>query len=179
MGAAFVPVVWGKLAPPIVRWFVAHSKSQLSVGPGKAVRRLAKEQVAEFWGQWLIAYPADRSAIHVEQFMWHVFSFERYPSLSKAAALAEYEKHSAPEYLVLANDMDEGLITDLRPTTVSIQDYLVCPLNWAWTMAFTHEDESLGPYFAFHRNYDRLQASNLDGLRKLREAEVAKQRGWA
>jgi hypothetical protein len=74
---------------------------------------------------------------------------------------------------------DEGVITNLRPTTASIGDYLVCPLNWAWTMAFTHEDDSLGPYFAVHRDYDRLQASNVKAMRKRREAEVAKQRGWA
>jgi hypothetical protein len=143
------------------------------------VSRLTPEQVEEFCRQWIIAYPADRRGIHIEQFMWRVFSFERYSSLSRAAALAEYEKHEAVEYLVLANDKDEGLITDLRPATVSITDYLVCPLNWAWTMAFTHEDKSLGPFFAFHQDYDQLQASNLAGLRKSREAAMAKERCWA
>jgi hypothetical protein len=111
--------------------------------------------------------------------MWHVFSFERYPSISRAAAVAEYERHGAPEYAVLSNDKDEGLITDLRPISASIADYLVCPLNLAWTMAFTHEDDCLGPYFARHREYDRLQVANRQGLRKLEEATLAKQRGWA
>jgi hypothetical protein len=70
-------------------------------------------------------------------------------------------------------------------TVVTLKDgrrpgvYLVCPLNWAWTMAFTHEDDDLGPYFAIHRDYDRLQASNVKGMRQRREAELAKQRGWA
>ena len=80
---------------------------------------------------------------------------------------------------MLANDRTEGLITDLRPTTALIADYLVCPLNWAWTMAFTHEDEDLGPYFAAHGDYDRLQAANVKGMRKVHEAQIAKQRGWA
>jgi hypothetical protein len=158
---------------------VTRRSSQLSIGPGEVVRRLTPEQTEALCGQWTLAYPADRVGIHVEEFMWHVFSFQRYPNLARAAALAEYEKQEAPDYLVLANDKDEGLITNLRPTTASIADYLVCPLNWAWTMAFTHEDDCLGPYFAFHRDYDRLQASNVKGMRKRREAEVAKQRGWA
>ena len=158
---------------------MARRESQLEVGPGEVVRRFTAEESEQLCGQWELAYPADRDGIFIDQFMWHVFSFRRYPSVSQAAALAEYEKQEAPKYLVLADDKNEGLITDLRPTTVSIADYLVCPLNWAWTMAFTHEDEDLGPYFATHRDYDRLQAANVKGMRKRREAEVAKLRGWA
>lgn len=158
---------------------VERRKTQLEVGPGKVLRRLTSEQSKQLCGQWEHAYPADREGIHIEQFMWHVFSFRRYPSVARAAALAEYEKQEAPEYLVLANDKDEGLITDLRPTTASIADYLVCPLNWAWTMAHTHEDDNLGPYFAVHCDYDWLRAANVKGMRKRREAELAKQRGWA
>jgi hypothetical protein len=158
---------------------MARRKSQLEIGPGEVIRRLTPEECQEFGRQWELAYPADRDGIHVEQFMWHVFSFGRYPSVSRAAALAEYKEEQAPKYLVLANDRDEGLITDKRPTTATIADYLVCPLNWAWTMAFTHEDEDLGPYFAVHRDYDRLQAENVKGMRKVHEAQIAKQRGWA
>lgn len=157
---------------------MVRRRSQLEVGPGEVLQRFTAEESEQLCGQWELAYPADREGIHVEQFMWHVFSFERYPSVSQGAALAEYEKQEAPKYMVLADDKTEGLITDLRPTTVSNADYLVCPLNWAWTMAFTHEDEDLGPYFAVHRDYGRLQAANLKGMRKVREAEIAKQRGW-
>jgi len=157
---------------------MARRKSQLEVGPGEVLRRLTPEETEQLCGQWELAYPADRDGIHVEKFMWHVFSNRRYPSVDRAAALAEYEKQEAPKYLVLANDRNEGLITDLRPTTASIADYLVCPLNWAWTMAFTHEDEWIGPFFAIHRDYDRLQVANVKGMRKVREAEIAKQRGW-
>jgi hypothetical protein len=157
---------------------MANRRSQLEIGPGEVVRRFTPTESQELCGQWELAYPADREGIHIEQFMWHVFSFRRYPSVSGAAALAEYEKQMAPKYLVLANDRNEGLITNLRPTTASIADYLVCPLNWAWTMAFTHEDEDLGPHFAVHRDYERLQAANVKGMRKVREAEIAKQRGW-
>jgi predicted lipoprotein with Yx(FWY)xxD motif len=158
---------------------MANRRSQLEIGPGEVLRRLTPEETEQLYGQWELAYPADRDGIHIEQFMWHVFSFGRYPSVSQAAALAEYEKQEAPKYMVLADDKTEGLITDLRPATASIADYLVCPLNWAWKMAFTHEDEDLGPYFAVHRDYGRLQAANVKGMRKLREAAIAKQQGWA
>jgi hypothetical protein len=71
---------------------VSRSLSQLTVGPGTVVQTLTSDRVAELCEEWLVAYPADRNGINVEQFMWHVFSFERYPSLARAAAFAEYEK---------------------------------------------------------------------------------------
>jgi hypothetical protein len=158
---------------------MVNRRSQLEIGPGEVIRRLTPQESQELCRQWELAYPGDREGIHIEQFMWHVFSFERYPSISRAAALVEYEKQVAPKYLVLANDRREGLMTNLRPTSASVADYLVCPLNWAWTLAFTHEDEDLGPYFAVHRNYRRLQAANVKGMRKVRETAIAKQQGSA
>jgi hypothetical protein len=156
-----------------------RDQRELTVAPGRVVRRLTAEQVVELCAQWLVAFPADRSGIHIEEFMWHVFSFDRYPSVARAAAVAQYEQHEAPQYAVLSNDKNEGLVTDLRPTSASVADYLVCPLNLAWTMFFTHEDDCLGPYFARHREYDQLQAANRKGLRKRDEAAAAKQKGWS
>jgi hypothetical protein len=75
------------------------SRRRLEVGPGGALRTLTAEESEQLCRQWELAYPADREGIHAEQFMWLVFSFERYPSISRAAALAEYEKQMAPKYL--------------------------------------------------------------------------------
>jgi len=157
---------------------MAHRSTQLSVDPDTPVQRLSRETAKDLCNQWAREYPADYDGIHVKRFIWHVFSFQRYPSVSRHHALAEYEKHEAPDYLVLAYERKEALITSRRPTMASIPDFLVCPLNWAWTMAFTHEDASLGPYFALHRNYIRLQALNEKELRKRREVAAAKRRGW-
>lgn len=58
-------------------------------------------------------------------------------------------------------------------------DCLVFPPNFAWTMAFTHEDGWLGPFFATHPNVDRLDAANLAQIRKQRELVEARAKGWA
>ncbi len=129
--------------------------------------------------EWESAFPADRRDIHIEDYAWHVFSSMRYASVSGEAAIAEYNRHESLRYVVLSNDRDQGLITDQRPTSVSISDYLVCPINWAWTMAFTHEDGWLGPYFARHRDYDKLEIANRLGLRKRDESAAAKENGWS
>jgi hypothetical protein len=158
---------------------MGRRRSQLSVAPGGVISKLSEEEVVAHYRAWESAFPADRSDIHVEDYAWHVFSYQRYPSVSGEAALAEYARHEALRYVVLSNDRCQGFITEQRPTTVSISDYLVCPANWAWTMAITHEDGWLGPYFARHRDYDRLEAVNRAGVRKRHEAEVAKERGWS
>ena len=76
--------------------------------PGEVLRRFSAEESEELCREWELAYPADRHGIVIEQFMWHVFSYRRYPSVRRAAALAEYEKQVAPKYLVLINDRDEA-----------------------------------------------------------------------
>lgn len=57
-------------------------------------------------------------------------------------------------------------------------DFYVFPSNLAWTMAFTHEDGWLGPYFARHRNFTELNKANLEKIRKLHQAEAAHLKGW-
>jgi len=158
---------------------MARRRSQLSVAPGGVISLLSKEEVAVQFGQWESAFLADRRDIHVDDYAWHIFSSKRYASVSGEAAIAEYNRHESLRYVVLSNDRDQGLVTDQRPTTVSISDYLVCPINWAWTMAFTHEDGWLGPYFARHRDYEKLETANRVGLRKRDEAAVEKERGWS
>jgi len=82
------------------------------------------------------------------------------------------------DYVVLSNDRQVVFITDQRPETCSLTDYYVFPPNLAWTMAFTHEDGWLGPYFARHRNFEALDRENAARVRKEREAQAAKLRGW-
>jgi hypothetical protein len=45
-------------------------------------------------------------------------------------------------------------------------------------MAFTHEDGWLGPYFARHERFSELNRENEMKIRKAREAEVARLKGW-
>lgn len=94
------------------------------------------------------------------------------------AAQAQYETHIAPEYIVLSNDRDVALVTDVRPVQSSLRDYLVFPRNLAWTMAFTHEDGWLGPYFTRHAMFATLNAANIAQVQKAREADAARLKGW-
>lgn len=116
--------------------------------------------------------------MNTKAYLWHIFSGARYPSLAGAEARVEYEKQIAAEYVVLSNDRELAFATDVLPQSSSLTDYYVFPANLAWTMAFTHEDGWLGPYFARHGDFAALNKSNLEKVRKLRQADAARLKGW-
>jgi hypothetical protein len=69
-----------------------------------------------------------------------------------------------------------------RPQACNLTDSYVCPPTRAWTMAFTHEDGWLGPYFAVHPDDEALNKKNLkqvhDTERKQHEVARARSKGW-
>lgn len=85
--------------------------------------------------------------------------------------------------MVLANNRSSALLTNTLPEYCDAQDFYVFPTNLAWTMAFTHEDGWLSPYFATHSDYGSLVAQDIERhravQRKAEERERAKKRGWA
>jgi hypothetical protein len=148
------------------------------IQPGNVVRLCTPEEVAAHVAEWLNAFGANRKSANAGDFLWHIFSGCRYPSISGPDAIAEYEKQQAVEYVVLSNDRKIAFVTDALPQRSSLSDYYVFPANLAWTMSFTHEDGWLGPYFARHSNFVTLNEYNLGMLRKRHQAEVARLKGW-
>ena len=157
---------------------MARRRSPPTVAPGSILRHLDAEEVELYLSKWLQAYGANRHGVNAKAYIWHIFSAERYPALDGSDALAEYSRHNAPEYVVFSNTRDEAFETDVRPESSSLSDFLVFPRNLAWTMAFTHEDGWLGPYFAKNKSYAILEAENERRLKKAVEAENAKTKGW-
>ena len=156
-----------------------RKRTPITVGPGQVLRWLTKLEVSESVARWLDCFGNDRFGVNARAYMWHVFSYERYPSLSGQAALKQYEQHEAPEFWVVSNERDEGFVTDLLPLSCSLRDWVVFPANLAWTMAFTHEDGYLGPYFARSAAYTRLNAENQALVSKARAAARARGMGWS
>lgn len=150
---------------------------ELTVAPGGVLRRFAPDEARALAQQWVDTF-SGTGAPATKRYLWHVFSGEACPSVSLKDAEAEYARHEAPSYIVLSNRRDAALETDVRPLVCDTSDWLVFPPNMAWTMAFTHEDGWLGPYFAKHDDYATLHPANLDRIRKLQEIASARARGW-
>ena len=157
-------------------------KPDLEVGQGRVIRRFTEEEARQLVRGWIDVYAKNAEGANIEAFLWHAFSSGAFPSVCKREAELRYAEQVASEIVVLSNDRVSALLTDSLPTQCSVSDYLVFPKNLAWSMAFTHEDGWLGPYFAKNSRYDSLVAENIrrsrDMQRKALEAERAKREGW-
>lgn len=157
---------------------MSKRSSAPEVGPGRVLRAFDVEATAGLVEQWLAVFGADRHGVNAKDYLWHIFSAERYPSLSGDAALAMYGTQTEAEYIVLSNDRKHAFSTDVRPDSCSLSDWYVFPPDLAWTMCFTHEDGWLGPYFAMHSGYAARKEADIAKLRKAREIEEARRKGW-
>lgn len=157
---------------------------------GEVLHEYSRAEALELAERWLAAYAANGFGTGSRQYLWHAFSFAATPALEGAPALARYEQQACARYVALANDRKTAFLTATRPVQSLYQDWLVFPPNLAWTMAFTHEDGWIGPFFATHPDHVRLDADNRAELaraqaardaaaRKQREVEEARRRGWA
>ncbi|WP_431265647.1 DUF4275 family protein [Roseateles chitinivorans] len=149
------------------------------ITPGRILRELPEAEAAALAASWLDVFARGVHGMRLKAYLWHVFSGGGYECLSGKEALTAYAAREAPEYLVLSNNRKTAFVTDQRPDWTYMGDYYVFPPNFAWTLAVTHEDGWLGgPYFATHRDGERLHAANLAQIRKRREIEDARAKGW-
>lgn len=128
--------------------------------------------------RWLSVFGKDRQGVNTNAFMWHVLSSGRYPGVAREAALEAYAAQAGVEFVVLCNDRKRAVLVGRRPEAGLWSDCYVFPPNFAWTMAFTHEDGWIGPLFARHPDYEALDAENQATLRKAQEKDAARQKGW-
>ncbi len=142
------------------------------------MHRYTATEATRFANEWRAVFGANKQGINTHAFLWHVFSADCYPCMRGDAAIEEYKRQSGVEFVVLANDSTIAFLTDMLPESSSLSDYYVFPPNLAWTMAFTHEDGWLGPYFARHPHYETLNQMNLAMMHKARAKAEAKRKGW-
>ena len=165
---------------PFIQRQVLHMATRKAplIKPGATLREYAPEQAQAMAQQWLDVYGKHRQGSNSKAYLWHIFAAGCYPCLCGSEADVAYAGQVAAEYVVLSNDRDFAFATDRLPEACSLFDYLVFPPNLAWTMALTHEDGWMGPYFATHPRYAGLDAANKAAIRKLEEVAQARLKGW-
>ena len=150
----------------------------IEIANGKILKVFSTEETLNIEKKWMSVFCKQKQGLNTKQFKWHIFSGGRYPSITGEASVQEYSKQYANEYILLANNGNLAILTNTKPFECNISDFYVFPHNMAWTMAFTHEDGWLGPYFALHPNYKSLNAINEKHKDKLQQIGIAKKNGW-
>ena len=156
--------------------------SSLIIEPVEMLKSFNANDAQLFADKWLSAFGLNRLGANTNSYMWHVFSGGNFPSISGQEALDAYKTHEAAEYIVLSNDRTAAISTITKPDKCNASDYYIFPENLAWTLAMTHENGWLGPYFAFHKDYKLLNQTNVSNnqarLLKLKELAIAQSKGW-
>lgn len=165
----------------IMRGMKGRRSVEPDVTPGQVLQRFTKQEALAWAERWIAVYAQDAFGANIKAYLWHTFCAGRYPSVCLQEAEELYRQQTATDIVVLSNDRRSGLITDALPD-LHYTDCCVFPTNLAWTMAFTHEDGWLGPYFAKHPDYAKLVAQDVERHRarkqKALEIERAKREGW-
>lgn len=111
-------------------------------------RSVYAHRLHEDTGQWTI-----------DGFDWNALAGGYYPCWSRASALDHYRATSS-NYLLVLPDHGYGEACGFTVTghpEPMNKDLIVCPRDFSWTMAFTHEDRfgSAGPFFAIQLHTKR------------------------
>lgn len=155
---------------------------RLSLKSESILQVFSKAEAKEWEERWRAVYAAHGTAPALGRYLWHTFSYAAYPSVSGEDAEQQYAQHRDEEVIVLSNDRKTAFRVAAPPVSDWVIDFYVFPSDLAWTMAFTHEDGWLGPYFAKHPNYEakmeKARQQQLAADRKALELSRAKQKGW-
>ncbi len=154
-------------------------KSDIEIQPGQVTKVFSKKETWELQKLWMNIFCKDKQGGNTKAYKWHIFSFEKYPSVAGDKAKEIYQSQRAVEYIVLSNDSELAIETNKLPKESNLSDYYVFPRNFAWTMAFTHEEGWCGPYFAKHPEYESLVAENEKKVKKKHDYKIARNNGWA
>ncbi|MCL4771642.1 MAG: DUF4275 family protein [Burkholderiaceae bacterium] len=155
---------------------------RLSLKAEDILQIFSKAEAKEWEERWRAVYAANGTAPALGQFLWHTFSYAAYPSVCGEDAVQLYALHRDEEVIVLSNDRKTALRVTALPISDWAIDLYVFPSDLTWTMAFTHEDGWLGPYFAKHPDYavrvEKTKRQRTAAERKAAELSRAKQKGW-
>ena len=92
-------------------------------------------------------------------------------------AMEQYESHFAPSYILMDDNFGQHghklFVSRVKPQGNShLGDFHVFPKNFAWSMAFTHEDGWLGPIFFKHAKYGTLNKQNEKSMYQIQRGYV-------
>lgn len=95
---------------------------------------------------------ADKTAIGMNQYLWHAFSFNRLPCLQRERAIQAFHHQSEKNCYVFFQHSDDALLLegagDIAAEDFSQEgDVYVVDREFRWTFVKTHETEWCGPYF--------------------------------
>jgi hypothetical protein len=123
------------------------------------VVKLEKNILPKIQREWLDLFASnvksEKGSWVYNGYMWHGFSFGLEQNSSGSKAFDCYAQEPLEKCYAFDEDIEEcyefipnNKFPDL---TILDNDYYILPVSKKWTMVFTHEQPSIGPFFARNR----------------------------
>lgn len=95
--------------------------------------------------------PSTKASVYLDEFLWHVFSYEKLPCSTSAEATIAFENEPKRSCYVFYQDRDIVLLLDncdglTANDLVGERDVYIVDTEFTWTYVQTHESDC-GPYF--------------------------------
>ncbi len=123
---------------------------------GFRVEALPRAEAAHWFASWCESF-CDAVRLRTGTFRhggyhWHAFSFGIVRALDGQKALDEYSRQQTPSVVAIPESWSNGpgfrVIGSPLPDLTFLQDDVyVFPESLEWSMVFTHEQPTFGPYF--------------------------------
>ena len=116
---------------------------------------LSREAVEQFSDQWLRTFAPlvkkEHGAYIYRSYRWHAYSFRLQPHIDGEEAIKKYRHQPKSPFYVFNESLSYCALckAESYPDLSDLHtDIYVTHNKMAWTMAFTHEQPQIGPFFA-------------------------------
>lgn len=139
---------------------------------GASVEPLSKKEVKELWQRWCEIYcqpvKARTGSYCYKGIFWHTYSWNFFPSKSGQKALTCYQSEPLCPVLIIPEPWPRyPEVRCSAPQHLDLSDLLldlyVFPETLDWTLVFTHEQPSIGPFFAKREWHIHEEGGLVDG----------------
>ncbi len=119
---------------------------------------LSKEAAEKFSEQWVRIFAPlvkKEHGVYIHRgYRWHAYSYRLQPCIEGEEAINKYRHQPDSPFYVFNESLSYCALckADRYPELSGLHtDIYVTHNKMAWTMAFTHEQPQIGPFFAEHR----------------------------
>lgn len=115
---------------------------------------LSEQELSTIENKWRNRFIGKRTAPHLDNYKWHIFSYHDDNRIEGDRAKNEYIKQYPTVIYIFNETLSFGLKCNSMDKLPDIEmrdcsdDIYICHHNMKWTYVITHESPDLGPYFS-------------------------------
>jgi hypothetical protein len=121
---------------------------------GVSYELLTETELDDIDQKWRDRFIGKRTAPHLNNYRWHIFSHHIDNRLEGDEATKEYKKQHPADVFIFNERLQYGLrcVKSDKLPDIEMEDFFddlyICHHSMKWTFVMTHESPDFGPYFS-------------------------------